>query len=174
MRVDLTQDGNKDVDVELNGTKIENVLWADDATGECEVFETDWRSGELVKAPDTEWGYRTMRVKGRVKINDRRPKAPAGDTVYDFQYPGMCFLHVDPARYKGGSHRIVAQCIGTFAILKEFNLNGSDYSCLLEAILVLTDRIKVHHIVVDPQGLGAAVGERLRGDVPCPVLSGYP
>jgi hypothetical protein len=49
MRVDLIQEGNKEIDVELNGTKLQNVLWADDETGECEVFETDWRTGELVE-----------------------------------------------------------------------------------------------------------------------------
>jgi hypothetical protein len=91
MRVDLTQEGNKDVDVELNGTKIENVLWADDAVGECEVFETDWRTGELVKAPDTEWGYRTIRLKGKVKINDRRPNLASHDMDYESQYAMGCF-----------------------------------------------------------------------------------
>ena len=92
MRVDLTQEGNKDVDVEFNGTKIDNVLWADDEAGECEVFETDWRSGELVKAGDTVWGYRTIRLTGKVKINDRRPKTTSSEPVYDWQYNGMgCF-----------------------------------------------------------------------------------
>jgi hypothetical protein len=94
MRVDLIQEGNKEIDVELNGTKLQDVLWADDETGECEVFETDWRTGERVEAPDNESGYRTMRVKGKVKINDRRPKVTPTETLYDWQYNGMGCLPI--------------------------------------------------------------------------------
>jgi hypothetical protein len=162
MRVDLTQDGNKDVDVELNGTKIENVLWADDAMGECEVFETDWRTGELVKAPDTEWGYRTMRLKGKVKINDRRPKAPAGDTIYDFQYPGICCIWVTP---NSGGSIVSVRTADAGLLIKGFCVRTD----LAEAVHVLYDRCNVKSVFIELAGIGQAVFTDLQSRLNCLV-----
>jgi hypothetical protein len=60
MRIDLTETGNKDIEIELNGKILDAVLWADEETGTCEVFEKHWQSGEMVVDPSTKWGYRTI------------------------------------------------------------------------------------------------------------------
>jgi hypothetical protein len=75
------------------------VIWADDVTGECFIFERDWRTGEFVRDPDSAYyGYRTLTLKGKVKINDRRPKEARTENIHDFNYNGMCWLMVLPAR----------------------------------------------------------------------------
>lgn len=168
MRIDLTQTGSKDIDIEFNGQPMDGVLWADDETGECEVFEKHWMSGELVKDPSTTWGYRSLLLKGKVKINDRRPKQ-IDQNILDFHYHDVCCLIVQPARFSADASTILVQDWASGAMLHTFFFNGLTSKELVENVVALNRRLTVQLIRCDQTGIGAAVYSMLQQFVTCPL-----
>lgn len=169
MRIDLAETGNKDIDIEFNGKPLDAVLWADEEAGECEVFEKHHMTGDLVKDPGTKWGYRSTVLKGKVKIIDRRPKTESrGDTVYDFQYPGMCCLKVNSAHFDTEPSVITVLDAVTGITVKTFSMMVS-ISRLCEAVLALYDRANVREVYVDVRGIGSVVYDNLRVTLNCPL-----
>jgi len=64
--------------VTLNGSPLDDVLWADEETGQAEVYEHAWsleQRGQRVPDSDSVTGYRTFIVRGDIRIIDDQPPA---------------------------------------------------------------------------------------------------
>src|SRR5688572_12195934 len=154
MRIDLLQEGNKEVDVEFNGKPISDVVWADDQAGECEVFERHYLTNELVRDDSRQWGYRSILLKGQVKIHDRRPKPSGTDQIDQFQYGGACWLLVTPGRHENPSAIEVFDHWDQFETVFLLNIPLSE---LGKQTMKLVDRLSVFKVVVDTTGIGDAL-----------------
>ena len=57
--------------VTLNGETLIDVIWADEETGEAQVYEHEWaleRRGQRVEDPSEPLGFRTQTVRGQIQI----------------------------------------------------------------------------------------------------------
>jgi len=69
------------VTVFLNGSPLNDCVWADVQAGEVCVFERHWSTNELVREPDGQ--LRTMILKGRVTMEKPLVSAPSASPRRD-------------------------------------------------------------------------------------------
>ena len=75
MRVKVGDPNSFDCEVYLNGVKQEEYLLADDELGIVHLIERHWRTGEIVKRPDSPYsGTGYVEVKGKVEIRGLSPQ----------------------------------------------------------------------------------------------------
>jgi hypothetical protein len=80
-----SSDGNR-FSVTLNGSPLEDVLWADEETGQSEVYEHAWAPdqwGQRILNVDSATGYRTLVVCGDIRIIDHEPSEQPSLTFGD-------------------------------------------------------------------------------------------
>jgi hypothetical protein len=167
MRIDLIESGSQDIDIEFNGRRIDGVVWADDVTGECEVFEQHWFTQERLTDENGPMGYQTLKLKGTVKITDRRKPQYLPDCSEDrpfdpYRDMGMCILRVMPARMATDRHLLqVLDLSGT--PLSESWVDGSHgVKTLASVVLQRLAKYSYSHIEVETRGVGAAVLDEIR------------
>jgi hypothetical protein len=63
-----------------NGAVLTDVIWADAEAGEAEIYEhtsCSWKPSERIVDADNPSGYRTLIVKGEIRIQNVRAAGPA-------------------------------------------------------------------------------------------------
>jgi len=166
MRIDLMETGNKEIDVYLNGSKLEAVIWADDVTGECEVFEQHWSTKEYIPDADGPLGRRSLKLKGEVRIDDRRKPQLSPDRSQEdhlrYGCCGMCIILVTPPRFAADNGMIeVADMTGR--PISGFAGKMTLTQLASEAVRVANlYQGRISHIEVDTSALGDVVLEEIK------------
>lgn len=92
--------------VYLNGQLLSDVVWADPDTGEAELFEhtcSRLHSPERILDLDNAAGYRTLIVRGAVRIEETvpPPAPPSSQPCLDYGDCYVCFMSGLPNCYCG-------------------------------------------------------------------------